>query len=262
MTGRTLAVLLAMAGPALAQEPRTFDEIPVEGDPVWMVTLPEPTPTPAPEAPEGMHVSMLAGGLVSLSSETTGKLSPLARIAVDGPIALPNINPRHLPRVFVVADLTALPGDTIDLSNIETFKSIQLSLGVSQRVAEIRSGEQRILTSLYAEAGFASRINGDIAPRDRAPRFGSIGVALEERTSGSFLRFGLAADQRLDGRYQPAAVIGGAVKLWDADTGSLKGARAMLSGTFILGLDLSYVTGRAPARRDMIVVGLTVGGGK
>lgn len=243
-----------------AAPPPAIDEVPVpaEADPPFMAPLPVPEPPPAPE---GMKVAILAGGLVSMSSETEGgKVAPLARIAVSGPLALPGIEARHLPRMFVSADFTALPGDTIDLRSPETFKALELRLGVAQRVApELAAGDQRIVTQLYAAAGFATRLSGENEPRDRAPRFGEIGVRLEERTSGSFIAVGLAADQRLDGRYQPAVVIGGAVQLYEVDSGTLRGARALLVGNAILGLDLSYVTGRTPARRDQVRVGIAIG---
>lgn len=226
----------------------------------------EPTPAPTPEPsptpkPQGMKATVLAGGLVSFGSGASGgTMTPLAHVGINGPIPLAGIQPNHFPRVLVSADFTALPGDTASFPSLDTFKALEFEAAIAQKIApEMRSGAQRITASLYAAAGFATRLPGDTEPRDQTPRYGVIGFRLDEWTSGSFLAVGIAADQRLDGLYQPAVLIRGGVLLKELGSGSLQGGRAMLIGDAILGLGYSYPVGNAPVRRDVIRAGIAIG---
>lgn len=208
-----------------------------------------PIPTPPPAA-DPARITVLAGGLVSLGGGTEAPaLSPTARIAVEFPLA----DARLTPRLHVVADLSALPGDAVNLDDPTTFKALQFTVGVSQPVSE------RIKAALYAQAGFATRLGTDPAPRDKAPRYWSAGL----RFSGEagWLQLGLGLDQRLGGDlYQPAASVAGAVRLYEQEGGSLKGASVYLIGEAVLGLDLSTrFAGRDGGHGDSVRVGIGVG---
>lgn len=237
-----------------------FDENPVVEVPPAPAPSPIPTPRPTP-APEGWRVSVLAGALGSMATEADVEMSPLARVAGRGPLPLPGVaNSDRLPRFLTTIDFTALPGDTLNiLTGPQTFRAVEARFGLAQRIAEVNPTGQRIVTSLYIEAGFATRFTGDAAPADRTARWGMAGVRLDELRSGSYIAFGIDADQRLDGRYQPALLLDGAVELYREDQGALTGARMLLIGGAVLGLDYRYDPHGVARRRNVVRVGLTVG---
>lgn len=209
----------------------------------------------APEPEDGMHLGVLLGGQVSLSGRAQTSLAPLARVEVDGPIPFGKV--QNTPWLRVRADFTALPGESIELQNPETFRALQFSVSVSQRVFRaLERGEQRIRLSVFAEGGFATRLPHDPAARDRSVRWGGGGLRLEERSRGAHISVALTGDQRLDGVYRAAVVIDGAVQLWRADEGELKGAKVSLIGQAILGLQIGKEVG---AQGDVVGVGIAVG---
>ncbi len=193
---------------------------------------------PGPEHPT-MRLSVLAGSLASLSADASG-VTPLARLAVDSPLSTKS----GWPSLHVVADLSALPGESLEVQDPSTFRAIEFSAALSQPLHE------RLRFSLYAEAGFASRLPGDTRPRDRAPRWGSLGFRVATSDRGH-LTIGAGGDQRLSGQWVPAVQVAGAVQLLE-----VFGGRAFLVGSAVLGLD---VTGSGPDTRDVIRVGLAIG---
>jgi hypothetical protein len=195
-------------------------------------------------AEEPVHVSVLAGGGVSMGSEAEAALTPMVRVEVGVPVA----SWRKAPRLHVQVDLSALPGEALSLEDPTTFRALEARLALCQPLAE------SLYLDLCAEAGFASRLPGDPEPRDRAVRWGA-GLVRFGRFGRGWLTVGLGADQRLDGAYRPAAVIAGAVKLYEAKQGPLAGGTLQLVGEAVLGLD---VYGASP-RRDVIRIGMAVG---
>lgn len=221
-------------------------------------------PSPTPVQVDGYSFAAMIGGTISMSSGAETKIQPIARLQVDGPLALGGANPDKLPRLHVMGDLEALPGDTIDQAGgigatLEQFKALRFTVGISQRISKpLVSGAQVITTSLYADAGFATRLDGEFEARDKAPRFSSFGVRFDERTSGSFLKLGMGPDQRLTGDWQAAAHIDGYVRAYALKSGA---AEIGLLIRAILGVNLSSpdhpnLTG---GMRDSINVGFTAG---
>ena len=222
------------------------------------------TPSPTPLEIDGYSFAAMLGGTVSMSSGAPTKIQPIARLQVDGPLALGSARPEKLPRLHVMADLEALPGDTIDQgggigTTLEQFRALRFSVGVSQRISKpLKAGAQVVTTSLYADAGFATRLDGEFEARDKAPRFSSFGLRFDERVSGSALKLGVGADQRLTGDWQAAAHIDGYVRAYALKSGA---AEFGLLIRAILGINLSSPSrpGLTGGMRDSINVGFAGG---
>lgn len=221
---------------------------------------PPPSPSPTPVQVDGYAFAAMIGGTVSMSSGAETKIQPIARLQVDGPLALGSANPDKLPRLHVMADLEALPGDTIDQAGgigatLEQFKALRFTVGISQRISTpLVAGTQVITTALYADAGFATRLDGEFEAQDKAPRFSSFGVRFDEKTSGSFLKLGVGPDQRLDSTWQAAAHIDGYVRAYALKSGA---AEVGLLIRAILGINLSSPDhpGLTGGMKDSINVG-------
>jgi hypothetical protein len=165
----------------------------------------------------------------------------------------------------VIGNLSALPGDEIDRDGgigetLKAFKSIEFSVGISKRVSEwLVIGNQELASSVFAEAGFATRLDGDTVPRDKAPRWAAIGLRFDERKTGAYLKTAGALDQRLDGTYQLALNVSGYVRAYEFKSGTA-GAEVGLLLRAILGIDASKrnpeLTG---GRRDVVTVSSVVG---
>jgi hypothetical protein len=211
----------------------------------------------------GISLSVLAGGAVSLSSETDTALTPMARIQVDGPFALSDWSSLKGPRVYTHADLSALPGESLEATTPETWRALRLEVGLYQWIGGLQAGAQRITTSVFVEGRFWTRLPGDRAPRIKTARSVCGGLRFDERTLGSFLQLGLCTDQAVsrDETYQPVLGISGAVTLWEADEKSTAPkASVRLVGTALLGLDWSVrYPGRDGGKGDLVLVGLAVG---
>lgn len=215
-----------------------------------------------------MRLSALAGGLASLQpapADSGAAVTPLVQLAVEADTA-PSA---HAPKLVVLADLTALPGDQLDLQDPATFRALELSVGLAQPLGT------SLLFRLYAEAGFATRLAGDTQPRDRTARWASAGL----RFAGehAWLQVGVGPDQRLgvappeptqpspltsamtaashDG-YQVAVTVRGSVDITSlGDHG-----RVALVGSAVLGLDLSRRwSGLNGGRNDVVRLGVAVG---
>lgn len=208
-----------------------------------------PPDVPAPVSAPGPRVTILAGGLASLGGDTGSAVTPLARVAVELPLAQAALSPR----LHVTADLSALPGETVTLEDPATFRAIEFSLAVSQRL------HRKVNFGLYAEAGFASRLPADPAPRVRAARWLCGGLRFGAFGRG-WLEVGLGVDQRhTAGEYQPAVVVAGAVTLYEREGGFLAGAAMQLIGSAVLGADFVGWPGYSSGRGDVVRVGIGVG---
>jgi hypothetical protein len=194
--------------------------------------------------PGQVSFSILAGGGVSLGSEAPAAPMPTMRVEVGVPVA----DWKKTPRLHVQLDLSALPGETLSLEEPATFRALEFHLTLCQPIAD------SLYLDLCGEAGFASRLPGDPEPRDKAVRWGA-GLVRFGRFGRGWLTVGLGADQRLDGLYRPAAVVAGAVKLYQSE--ALKGASVQLVGDAILAIDVYG----SNARRDVIRIGMAVGVG-
>lgn len=189
---------------------------------------------PCPE----LEVGILAGGLVAASSTAESSLWPTLVFRAGLPLASWQKPPRLLPAL----SLSALPGETIGASAPETWRAVEFRVGLAQPVHDT------VNLDLYLEAGFATRLPGELEARDRTARWAAAGVRVG-RFSGGWLHLLLGGDQRLDGQWRPAVLVEGALRLHDGGE-----ADVYLVGNAVLGLQWY---GQAP--RDVVRVGLAVG---
>lgn len=217
------------------------------------------------EQPEGMSLRLSAGGEALFTGDASNTITPFARIEAVAPIPLftPKVtknadgtsttNAWRWPQLEVTADLTGLPGgDAVDVTKLETFKAIELTVGVLQPV--FRGGHQQV--SFGVEAGFATRLAGSTQPRDRTARWGQVLAEVAHTEGAAYLRVGLGGDQRLDGDYRLVALVEGAVRLWRDDTaGATHGVEVRLVGDAILGLSMP---GFLPSTHDCVRVGVVL----
>lgn len=192
-----------------------------------------------PRECETVTVGVLAGGLTSMGSDADAAISPMARVLVSVPLASWD----KAPVLLVQADLSALPGETVSLSDPATFKALEFRLGIAQRIHDTVNAD------LYAEAGFATRLPGEIEAQDTTARWAAAGVRIG-RFGRGWLSLALGADQRMTGEYAPAVLLSGAVQL-----GERAGVGAYLTGDAVLGLDQYGVD-----RRDVVRIGICLGG--
>lgn len=193
-------------------------------------------------------LSVLTGGIVAMGGDAAAAVSPAVMIEVETPFA----DTPRAPRLVVTAELSALPGEALDVEDPGTWRSLEFRVGASQPLA------RALRFHLFAAAGFATRLPGTPEPRDKTARWGSVGL----RFAGArgVIELGAGGDQRLDGRWQAAVTISGRVKLWEATAGPLEGGQLALVGSAVLGLDLSGRYARLDGGpRDVVRVGLVVG---
>lgn len=186
-----------------------------------------------------LSVSMLAGGQVSMGTDADTGVSPVVSLRVRTQVA----DHPAAPKVEIGADFASLPGEAEpSLENLQSFRSLEFRLGLLQQIP-------RTWIDIYAEGGFATRLPGDLEPRDKTLRWGAAGVRLG-RTEAGDISVGLGADQRLDGLYRAVVVIRGGVQLYKL------GAKAQmrLQGEAILALR-TYDSGA----RDVVRIGVAVG---
>lgn len=266
LTSLALAAIL-VAPAAFAQDPVLSPTAEIVDKMMPIVDTPSPSPSPTP-ALDGFSVGAQIGGSVSMAPASDSLLTPVARISVSGPLALGSASADKLPVLHVDGELAALPGDTIDQaggisSTLAQFKSLDFTLGLSYRVSKwlsVNGGKHTVATSVYAEAGFATRLDNEHKARDKAPRYGCGGLRFDE-AGGSFVKAGMCADQRLDGSYQATATVTGNIVAFNF--GESAGAAIYVKA--ILGLNFSSpdhpeLTGGA---RDSVNVGTLFGwGGK
>lgn len=229
------------------------------------VSAQEPAPTPVQKTDNGFNVQAKLGGSISMSSASTTLLAPIAKLIASGPLAFGSASVDKLPVLHVEAELSALPGDAIDKTGgisgtLAQFKALDFSIGVSKRVSQwlaLNDGGQKVATSFYAEAGFATRLSGEFEARDKAPRYGCAGLRFDERISKSYVKVGPCLDQRLDGHYQITTSVSAIVTPFEFGSG----AGVSIYVKAILGIDASSPTRPTlnGSRRDSVVVGTLLG---
>jgi hypothetical protein len=182
-----------------------------------------------------MTLVMNAGGISSLGTQDSYSINPTATIEVEAKLA----DVEYAPKLSVLANLSALPGKSINIQDVATFKSIEFEAGLEQSIPNI-------YPRLYVGFGFATRLPGDTKPRVNAAKSFTFGVLFTTNDKTSYLYVGGGPDQRLNsyGYYEAAAHIEGKVKLT-----SFNNAKLSLIGNAILGTSSSLV-------RIGIVVGI------
>lgn len=210
--------------------------------------VPERSSTPAPITDEvtgrpRFRASIAAGALTAVTTDASASVEPLAMLSVEAPLST---SPRG-PALEVHAALTALPDETLDLSDPQTFKAIEMSIGLSQPI------HPSLLFRLYADGGFASRLATTEDPVARLPGWWSAGFLFRTADRGHWLKVGLGGDQRLSGAWAAAVHVSGQAKV-----GERGGVSLYLVGSLIRALDLSAY-GYAPPARDALRLGVAVG---
>ncbi len=231
--GLVVAALAALAVLAIAAPARAAD-------------LPEPASS----------VTVLTGAGISMSDQT--QAWPLARIGVDAPIFLGH--DRAIGRLDVTLTLAGLPGDTLDLARVETYKALELSAAYKRRIGA--SGDGSSSTYVVGRSGFLTRVlPSDPAPRDRYARVYGAGVRAEHRDQGEVTR----AIEVIYGRSEVASpdmyhgqlVVSGHVKVVD-----VKGVSLVIGADAHLNLgkrDASAYYYGAARPRDVARVWVSVG---
>lgn len=174
-----------------------------------------------------MTLTINAGGVSSLGSQDSYSISPTANIEVQAKLA----ELKYVPRLNVLTSLSALPGESVNVSDVKTFRSIEFEAGFSQPIPGIYA-------QLYAGFGFATRLPGDSEPRVSAAKFFSAGALFSTDDKTSYLYIGGGPDQRLNsfGYYEATAHIEGKVKITEKGK-----AKLSLIGNAILGSNKSLV---------------------
>jgi hypothetical protein len=217
----------------------------------------EPTPTPAPpcgaakdaDGPCPVSVSVGLGTQVSLGGGADTSMSaPLVAITVDFPVAKVAMSPRF----DVTVNVGALPGESLDVEQPTSYRTLGVRLGLRQQLARMLN------FSVGCEVGFVNRMPGDTEPRDKTARWWS--CFLDFRGEAGHLAVGGGMDSRLSKSYAPTGHVRGRVRLWKAESGRLEGGSLFLGGEAILGADLGWWG--YEKRSDVLLVGLTATGGK
>ena len=199
----------------------------------------EPKPSPRP-----MRLSVSGGTVANLSADASGVV-PFSRISVDAPISTSAMGPR----LRVEFDLTGLSGESVATGDPQSYRAIEFAASLRQPLP------RPLLASIYVETGFASRLPGDPAPRDKAPRWVAGGLGLENDSGTAGFDVGIAGDQRLSGRYVLAAHAKGHVKVYET-----KGVSVSIVGSAILGISFrTPATPTASPPRDSIRAGISLG---
>jgi hypothetical protein len=228
------ATLLAV--PAIAQEP--FDGVedpPIVGELAGLPGEPARVAIVSDPKPSGNSVSILAGTVASTSGERSGITIPFVHVGAVVRLA----DPELAPRLRVDVDLTGIPGQQIDVEDPGTFRAVEFKAGVSQPFS------RHVHFSAFAEFGSAVVLSRE---QGRAMKWAGAGLRVDP--PGGSLAIGIAADQRLDGFYQPALLIYGGVRLHEQ-----WGIGAWLVGSAVIGL-VDY--GRETPH-DLVRVGVALG---
>jgi hypothetical protein len=221
-----------------------FDEIPVpEPEPEAPPVLP---PTPAPSEP-GLRLGLQAWSLAGFSGAADERVTYGGRISADGPVAHAWRAPV---RMFAVLDLSALPGQALNLTSVESFgRSAEFRGGLYVRLAESWPAAQHITTSIVGWGGFATMMDGEFL--DRYLRSGGIGLRLAEEVGGAELVLAWCRDEAAGYIGAGQVCVSGSVPI-----AGTKGAM-VLGGNAVLNLSRASVT----PQRDRFVVfaGVSVG---
>jgi hypothetical protein len=195
------------------------------------------------EPKQEVEIHGLMGGVASLASDAGMGLTPFIALQIDVPVA----DSFYAPHVVVTPILTALPGETLDLGDAETFRAIEATVGLSQALSK------KVRFSLYGEFGFATRLPGDPSPRNRTARWAAGGLKFQGSRGLLMVLFG--ADQRLTNYYAPAVLINGVVSLKTFER--FKNMNVSLVGSAILGVEAAAYG--YPATKDIVRVGISAG---
>lgn len=240
---RSAEIPVGIDAPGQFVDPRT--NVPIEAPAAIDPSLPAPKEEPK------IRVRILGGAVSGLITGGEPQIEPMARIDVGWGI----IGGKRPVTASVIADLTALPGDAVNLSSVESFRALKFSLAGSWKVFP------EIAASAYARGSFASRYSTrDETPVYEAPKSADFGVRFSTDERHAFLEVGMGPTQMLDGHWVAAVSIRGSLDLYQAEMGSrLEGTSLAITVDAQLGMEHSYT---ASTRRDLVAVSICAGWGK
>lgn len=193
-----------------------------------------------PEPPSS--VSVLAGAGVSMSDESAAW--PIARISVESPLFLGR---SPYGRLAIDVSFLGLPGDSIDLRKVETYKALDFAGEYKWRIGASPGGAGA--TYAVGRAAFATRVlPTDPSPRDRYARSYGVGVRAEHREAGVITR----AVEVLYGRSEIASPEAGKGQLMVAGHVTVTTVRGV---SLVIGGDAHLNIGKSIAARGARDVG-------
>lgn len=193
----------------------------------------------SPLLADDFSFSAKIGGMSVLSSDSDVSYQPFLKLGIVAPTA----SAVYAPNLEVGVSLGALPGESLDASDVKTFKSLEAKVGLSQKIPYT-------YINIYGEVGFASRILGDTEPAVRAPKFVSAGLLFRNIEKTRFLKVGYGTDQRINGLWKAAITASGEIAIAEKEVGKTK-VELILVSEAILSI---YATDR----RDIITAGIAV----
>lgn len=180
----------------------------------------------APAAPEpGVRLHALAAAEVTLGADEPS-IRPAAEIEIDGPLP---IGGRAPVRVYARLRTYGLQGDTVDLTDVATFRAAALDLGITKRIGRVQVGDQEVWTSLEVGYGVITISDDGAAERLHYPRAAGAGLRVEERSSGAWLSLLYGRHQVAGDRGWGQVMVEGAVPLSFSDRVLVLGGEAILS---------------------------------
>lgn len=188
------------------------------------------------ECDDEILIDILVGMSTSVSAEASG-VQPGALLSVQVPLSHSSSGPI----LDANLGLNAAAAQTIDLANVETYKSVELGLGVYQPLwpSVLRFG-------IYGQVGVASRLRGATEPAQKSPLWGSLGLGIREKANKHYLTIGLGGDQRISPDVaQFALTVRGKASIKDL---VVKGSTAALLVDIVRGLDISQYGQGYPTR--------------
>lgn len=243
---RALLALVLAAAPAWAAGPCRDKEsgrfIPCP-EPPALEAAEAGTKTAAAPAEERIRVRAMAGALTSFATDTPAAIKPLVSLGIEAPLSTSSRGPS----LEVLAELNALPGESIDFTDPQTFNALEVSIGLSQPI------HPAVLFRVYLDAGAASRLATSEEPVSRLPGWWSAGLLFRTKSRDHWLKCGLGSDQRLSGQWAAAVTVSGQAKV-----GERAGVSLYLVGSMIRALDLSAY-GYEPPPRDSLRIGVALG---
>lgn len=209
----------------------------------WQCVNNPPADAAASETPHRFRFRAMAGGMTALATDTDAGVEPLASIGIEAPLSTSSRGPS----LEVQADLTALPGETLNFTDPQVFNALEMSVGLSQPI------HPSLLFRVYGEGGFASRLATNEEPVTRLPGWWSLGFLFRTADRAHFLKVGMGTDERLNGEWSAAVHVSGQAKV-----GERAGVSLYLVGSLVRALDLSAY-GYTPPGRDALRLGIAVG---
>jgi len=122
-------------------------------------------------------VEVLAGAAAVVSEESD--VLPVLRVTVDAPVYLGR---ESAARIRAALQLHGSPGETVDVTDVTTFRGAELDLELERRIGAGPSTASYLVLKVGGAARRDARVEGTrLLPRDRFPGYWGLGVAVEHR---------------------------------------------------------------------------------